>query len=331
MKFLVDAARAQQNPKQTILSTIFSSDDSRIEFFEKMLSISQLNALAKLRGYAIEGTMFPKKINKNTNAIIRPAYQEGTGSYGARKTHPAIELTLVELIIQSVLLQKLKEQSQFCCNALLDKHGASSSGFNAFGIQCSLILVSFCMLYGPLSSLDSQSQEALQSNIEKGLCTPNEGRTMYGERYRRVSPDITCTASVYKTILILVIFLSLSLIYKHYKSQRHAAYLQTLTQEFDSHDYDEMLEALNKNHGISSDLDLDAQVSMGGETNCSIRTLMLTILASFDQDACQALFEKILPKLQQRESYEIELSNNRKMTLSSISPEKILAKGMTQS
>ena len=112
MKFLVDAARAQQNPKQTILSTIFSSDDSRIEFFEKMPSISQLNALAKLRGYAIEGTMFPKKINKNTNAIIRPAYQEGTGSYGARKTHPAIELTLVELIIQSVLLQKLKVKAQ---------------------------------------------------------------------------------------------------------------------------------------------------------------------------------------------------------------------------
>ena len=331
MKFLLSTIRGNQNPKQTILSSIFSYDDSRVEFFENRLSVSQLKNLASLRGYVTEDSTFPKKIEIHSNKIIRPSYQVNVGgSYRLEYvTVSAKEVSLVELLLDSVVFDPMKERSITWNNTLLQKHGVS--GLDSLGIKYSFILLSWYVLYFPLSAIDSEIEQSRESNIKTGLCTPYEVIGKKGDRhtiYEPVNQDINCSHGFYRAILFAVMTLSLMISFCCYTSRRNFDYQKTILKEFNSHDYDDMLLSFNKNHSISSDLDLDARVSLGREKNCSIRTLMLMILASFDPDACQTLFETILPKLQNRKSHEFELSSRRRITISYVCPEEQLGPNM---
>jgi hypothetical protein len=318
MHFLFQYKQDALSEKQNVLSSIFDSSDPRTQFFDEHYTLEQLQSITQLRGFRLGSTGSPTTIKPGQNTLSiksdNQSEEKATGS--------SIERSLLKLALGRIVLKETyQEKKGYVHHALLRKHGELFTGLPALATQLTIATGVLCALASITKPIDDEKYRLINSNIDLGKCEEYEYISAYdGEAtsgYRATVPGVECSYGSYGSMLFsLAAGLSFGLM-AHTGYVRHKQYLNLLDKEFNNPEKDSLLNELCLREGVDADIDWCCEVSVEDKT-CTLRTLTLAVLSSFDADAHQHLFTELLPKLANQEAASLRVDDENTLSITPV-------------
>ena len=292
---------ASELSSQQVLLQIFSDpSDARVALFQRYFNTQDLLSLADLRKLVLVGTAFEgRRIELSENEVsVVQQYHQCCPKVPLRSTVVPGKYNNIKVLMDSLILDKPMEKTVEGNNYVLFKNNMAWAGYNKNFHYSSVFLASLCTLVLPISWLHDDKRRA-QADIDNGLCAWRyEGCSIRVNRKQKrydcyASDNGPCDTSpleireyvgaIMTSMFFLVFILALVSLIQTMPARyiRSTKVTELIHSKFNDEQYDELLDRICEKLDQPK-LNWESAVEIDGSQS-TLRTLMLTLLVSFDK------------------------------------------------
>jgi len=278
------------------LKRVFSDlTDPRISFYDNKLRSEQQKKLLQLRELIFTGTVFDGvRVKLGQNTLIRLPLNDGYGGGG----RPAVHENVAGLILQILILKSENKKVSLYTNILREHHNAYV-GSQQLLYFAMIALVIYTTVINKAKNSDQIQNTLFKNNVDSGYCVweLNGCSDSYDSKYDCYIPKSNeCARGPLTECLNKLVLLSLCVgVYQSLCARTHVV-IEIMHDKFNQTQNDVLLDDLCQKGDLDNvDIDWSREIKFSGGT-CTIRTLVLGLLVSFDEEMYDIIFSQVLPQ-----------------------------------